>query len=86
MKHLLAQPMVTTVVMRREGVSLDKLHFRVLGIATWRVEMPHLQIQEMQNHESALCISTWSQTIGHIDGRWRKKLEVLSFTIRIPKY
>jgi hypothetical protein len=35
------------VVTRREGVSSDKLHFGVSGIATWRVEMPHLQIHEM---------------------------------------
>jgi hypothetical protein len=52
------------VVMRREGVSSDKLHFGVSGIATWRVEMPHLHIHEMRNRESTLCISAWSQPLG----------------------
>jgi hypothetical protein len=55
--HSLWSPPVVT---RREGVSSDKLHFRVSGIMTWRIEMPHLQIQEIRNHERALCISMWS--------------------------
>ena len=41
--RLWSQPMVT----RREGVILVKLHFGVSEIATWKVEMPHLQIHEM---------------------------------------
>jgi hypothetical protein len=45
--RLWSQPMVT----RREGVSQDKLHFRVLEIMTWKVEMPHLQIHETRIHE-----------------------------------
>jgi hypothetical protein len=39
------------MVTRREGVSPDKLHFRISEIATWRVEMPHLQIHKMQIRE-----------------------------------
>jgi hypothetical protein len=42
--RLWSQPLVT----RREGVSPDKLHFGVSEIATWRVEMPHLQTHETQ--------------------------------------
>jgi hypothetical protein len=45
--RLWSQPMVT----RREGVILDKLHFGVWEIATWKVEMPHLQIHETQIRE-----------------------------------
>jgi hypothetical protein len=45
--RLWSQPLVT----RREGVSLDKLHFGVLEIATWKVEMPHLQIYETRIHK-----------------------------------
>jgi hypothetical protein len=52
------------VVTRREGVNLEKLHFEVSGIATWRVEMPHLQIHEIRNRESTLWISVWSQPLG----------------------
>jgi hypothetical protein len=37
-------PWLPSMVTRREGVNSYKLHFEVLGIATWRVEMPHLQI------------------------------------------
>jgi hypothetical protein len=59
--HNLWSPLV---VMRREGVSSDKLHFRVSEIMTWRVKMPHIHIHEMRNRESALCISTWSQPLG----------------------
>ena len=55
---------LSLMVMRREGVSSDKLHFGVSGIATWRVDMPHLQIHEMRNRKSALCISVWSQPLG----------------------
>jgi hypothetical protein len=51
--HSLWSPLVVT---RREGVSSDKLHFEVSGIATWRVEMPHLL--EMRN-----LYHTW---IGHM--------------------
>jgi hypothetical protein len=59
--HSLWSPLV---VRRREGVSSDKFHFGVSGITTWRVEMPHLQTHEMQNHESNLCIRAWSQPLG----------------------
>jgi hypothetical protein len=58
--HSLWSPPVVT---RKEGVNSDKLHFGVSRIATWRVEMPHLQIHKMQNRESALCISAWSQSV-----------------------
>jgi hypothetical protein len=37
--------------MRREGVSSSQLLLGVLGIKTWRVEMPHLQIHEMKIRE-----------------------------------
>jgi hypothetical protein len=46
--RLWSQPMVT----RREGVSPDKLHFEVSEIATWKVEMPHLQIHKTQIREN----------------------------------
>jgi hypothetical protein len=59
--HSLWSPLVVT---RTEGVSSYKLHFEVSGITTWRVEMPHLQIHEMRNHESTLCISAWSHPLG----------------------
>ena len=39
------------MVTRREGFNLDKLHFGVSEIVTWKDEMPHLQIHEMQIHE-----------------------------------
>jgi hypothetical protein len=45
--RLWSQPLVT----RREGVSPDKLHFGVSEIATWKVEMPHLQIHETRIRE-----------------------------------
>jgi hypothetical protein len=62
-QHLLAQTLVTACAHVEEGPSSDKLHFGVSGIATWRVKMPHLQIHEMRNHESSLCISAWSQSV-----------------------
>jgi hypothetical protein len=49
-----------TIEEMKRRVRADKLLFGVSGIATWRVEMPHLQIHEMRNRESALCISAWS--------------------------
>jgi hypothetical protein len=55
--HSLWSPLVVT---RREGVSSNKILFGVLGITNWRFKMPHLQIHEMRNRESALCISAWS--------------------------
>jgi hypothetical protein len=47
--HSLWSPSVVT---RREGVNSDKLHFGVLGIPTWRVEMPHLQTHKMRIREN----------------------------------
>ena len=45
--RLWSQPMV----MRREGVSPDKLHLGVSEIMTWKFEVPHLQIHETRISE-----------------------------------
>jgi hypothetical protein len=63
-KHFMHKRVVSTgghtIEEMKRRVRADKLLFGVSGIATWRVEMPHLQIHEMRNRESALCISAWS--------------------------
>jgi hypothetical protein len=45
-KHVVSAGGHTIEEMKRR-VRADKLLFGVSGIATWRVEMPHLQIHEM---------------------------------------
>ena len=44
-KHVISAGGHTIEEMKR-GVCADKILFGVSGIATWRVEMPHLQIHE----------------------------------------
>ena len=51
--RLWSQPLV----MGREAVSLSKLHFRILEITTWRVEMPQLQIHETRIREKRLVMT-----------------------------
>ena len=63
-----------TIEELKRRVRADKILFGVLGIATWRVKMPHLQIHEMKNRESALCISAWSLHVV----MWRKDLVQIS--------
>jgi hypothetical protein len=50
-KHVVSAGGHTIEELKRR-VRADKLLFGVSGIATWRVEMPHLQIHEMRNRES----------------------------------
>jgi hypothetical protein len=45
-KHVVSTGGHTIEELKRR-VRADKILFSVSGIATWRVEMPHLQIHEM---------------------------------------
>jgi hypothetical protein len=79
--HILWSPSVVT----RRGSQSIKAQFQGFGdrdLVIPDAASPDSQNEKLQKHFMDKCVVT---AIGHIDGRWRKKLEVLSFTTGMLK-